>query len=131
MVDDIAADHGAADRVLVGVDREDGRAGPRPVAVLGGEPVALILRPAEVRTPGAVARLVVDLLLRVLTDVPDRDPPAVERESPRVTEAPREDLIQTRLADQGVGVRNREAPVRTRVDAEDLAEQRVELVRLV
>src|SRR3954454_23421402 len=97
-----------------------------------------VLVPAEERAVGPLQRLVVDLLEVLLADVGDDEPWAlggdvVEREAPRIAQPVAEDLIAPAPADEWVRARDPvvPSPARvTRVDAEDLAEQRPFVLRV-
>ena len=87
--------------------------------------------PAEVRPRSLAGTDEVDLLDLVLPDVADRQVPrrAVEREAPRVAQAVGVDLAARALAADErvvVGDRVRVGAALTRVDAQDLPEQRVQ-----
>src|ERR1051326_4661541 len=90
----------------------------------------LEVTPAEVLAERAGARLVVDLLEAVLPNVADRERPrrAVEREAPRVAQSVRVDLTALPGAAERVAARDPVAATRVRVDPQDLAEQRAQVL---
>jgi hypothetical protein len=137
VADDIAAGDRAASRaVRVLQDRHDGiqrRRVTRRVDV-----TALVAVPAEVdaSAPADVDRLIVELLVLVLADVPNvqRVGHPVEREPPRVAKPVRPDLRKrTCLSGERVVRRNRVRvrPRLARIDAQKLSEKDVEALGVV
>src|SRR5215207_7779180 len=101
----------------------------RPVASRALESV-----PAKVGAAGAVDGLVVDLLPAVLTDVGDHNPVAVERESPRVAQPTRVDLVRALAAHERVRARDAvpgATLARRGIDAEQLSEQASPALRVL
>src|SRR5204863_6596259 len=127
-----AGDCARAGHMRVLVDRGDRASGLRAVETV----VAFHAGPAVVLSAGRRAQLEVDLFPVVLADVADPEVAGggVEREAPRVAEAPGPDLgTGAALADERVGRRDgvRLAGRRLGVDAEDLPEQHALVLRVV
>src|SRR5215211_4166300 len=128
---------------VAAVQRRDGAvadhhaARDRAVAVggLAGRVAAAALEGAPAEVPAAAGAHEVDLLDLVLADVADRQVAvaAVEREPPRVAQPVGVDLV-ARAGPPDEGVRARYAvgarSGRARVDPQDLAEQRAEVLRV-
>ena len=132
IADHVAAVDGAAGMVRIGQRGED-RGAAREAPPERGE--SLEGRPAEVRASRLGDRQVVDLLVAVVADIADCDRlrPPVEGEAPRVPQAVGPDLVPSGPADERVVGRDRvgRGAVRRRVDSQQLAEQEIEVLRVL
>jgi hypothetical protein len=78
----------------------------RTRTILVVDQLALVLRPAKISAAGILDVEEVDLLLRALADIGNRDTLSVERETPGIAEAVGKDLVPAGLADERIVLRN-------------------------